>query len=853
MYTKISLNGEWKLLGKNAQGEDISLPCTIPGYAHLALEKAEIIPPMFWRKNTEQSQWIEDVEWTFERTFQIENGQDLSRAELRFGGIDTFADVYLNGKKILTSDNMFVPYAVNVSEILKVGNNEISVVVHPYKGMAPNPDTSKYRAAFCHDRAMVRRLQCTFFWDWVDRYVSAGIWQDVEIAFLPEATLSDVFTEVRDICDTSASINFQIKTDNAVKLGCKFKIDITDPDGNNVWDLSGRVFMDTMYLQADIRNPKLWWPNGYGEQPLYTVCVTLFDKDGNELDVKSHRMGIRTVRFECLRDEAGSDAEYRTNELRGKQEKTDSPVTDAVKNAEQKEEYELKGESFIVLVNGKRIFSKGGNWVPCTPFPTSGMGEQYRKLLKTVAEGNQNMLRVWGGGLYELDEFYDICDELGILVMQDFLLACGKYPDDIDWWVESFNKELRANILRLRNRTSLIAWFGNNENGDGFDWDDPKMKNMALQYKSYRPILNELDPNRPFRPCCSWGGKENTDPTIGDDHLSWWFRGAGKIDPTWFDKVGRMATESAVEGYPLPNSLRKFLAEEDIMDDKSDVTDYHIKNNMYFAMSGLLSVHDLLRTNAEVMLGRCENRFQDIYNLSYIQYEWSRYVLEGARRSDWYNSGVLFWMSNDCWPALGYALIDFYGVPKAGWYAMKYSGAPVAATIRQKGDELKFIALNHSFESGEFEYSVKLYQASKNKLNEINHGRFFMQPNQNAEVLSIDVSTVMPEDNTNVMVFLELYKDGKLISRGRWYPSWLKALELPKAEVEVTVDREAKTVTVTCKTNVAVGVAFDGDAVFEDNYIDLLAGETKTVSYTTLEGFDKIDLYGYNVDIINGI
>ncbi len=853
MYNKLSLNGEWQLKGKDQNGADIVLPCAIPGYAHLALEKAGIIPEMFWRKNTEQCQWVEDVEWTFSRTFDIEYGTDLSRAELRFGGIDTFSDVYLNGQKILTSDNMFVPYSVCVSDALKVGTNELSVVVHPYKPIAPKPDTTKYRAAFCHDRAMIRRLQCTFFWDWVDRYVTAGIWQDVELAFLPEATISDVFTEVRDICDTSASINFKIETDNAVSSGCRFTIDITDPDGANVWDLTGRVFMDTMYLQADLRDPKLWWPHGYGEQPLYTVSVALFSKDGNQLDKKTHKIGIRTVRFECLRDEEGSDWERRTNELRGKQEKTDSPISDAVTEKEVLENYELKGESFILLVNGKRIFATGGNWVPCTPFPVSGMGEQYRKLLELAVKGNQNLLRVWGGGLYELDEFYDICDELGILVTQDFLLACGKYPDDLDWWVESFNKEIRANIIRLRNHASLVAWFGNNENGDGFDWDDPNMKNMALQYKSYRPILNELDPNRPFRPCCSWGGKENTDPTIGDDHLTWWFRGAEKIDPTWFDKVGRMATESAVEGYPLPTSLRKFLSEEDILDDMSDVTDYHIKNNMYFEPAGLLSVHDRLRKNTEVIVGRSDDRFRDIYLLSYLQYEWARYVLEGARRSNWYNSGILYWMYNDCWPALGYALVDFYGVPKAGWYATKYSGASVAATIKPSDGKLEFIALNHGFNAGSYEYKVKLYQASASKLNEVNHGRFNMKSNTNQLLLTVDESALEPDGDKNVIVFLELYRDGQMISRGRWYPDWLKALNLPKAEIEVEVDRNAQTVTVTCKAGVAIGVALDGDVFFEDNYIDLLQGETKVISYNPLDGFDKVDVYGYNIDIINGI
>ncbi len=846
MSKRLLLNGEWQLTGENKDGKALSISVTVPGYAHLALEKQGIIPPMFWRKNTEECQWVETKVWTFTKTFNIDAGTDLGRAELRFGGIDTYSDVFLNGQKLFSTDNMFVPFKADVSNALRVGENTLSVTVYPYKNFI-TPDPTKYRAAFCHDRALVRRLQCTFFWDWVDRYVTAGIWQDVELHFLPEATIDNVFTEASDICDTSASIKLQIKTENAVRCGCRFKIDILDPVGVTAWDVEGRVFMDTMYLQADIGNPKLWWPVDYGDQPLYTVITRLFDKDGNQIDEKSHKLGIRTVRFEMLRDGDGSEYEKRTLELRKLMKSTDTPISDEVLEQQIIKDNPQKGEGFILLVNGKRIFARGGNWVPCTPFPTSGMGESYRKLLTLAAKGHQNMLRVWGGGLYELDEFYELCDELGILVMQDFLLACGKYPDDLDWWVESFNKELRANIIRLRNHASLVAWLGNNENGDGFDWDDPNMKNIALQYKSYRPILSELDPNRPFRPCCSWGGKENTDPTVGDDHLTWWFRGAEKIDPTWFDKVGRLATESAVEGYSLPSSLRKFLAEEDILDDKSDATDYHIKNNMYFEPAGLLSVHDRLRKNTEVILGRSENRFEDIYRLSYLQYEWARLVLEGARRSDWYCSGILYWMYNDCWPALGYAVVDYYGVPKAGWYAIKHSGAPVAGTIRATDEGLGFIVLNHTLAEEKLEYKIKVYNAKDDSVCQKKCGEVTAKINN----CTLADKMSLPElpNGGNFIVFFELYRDGKLINRSRWYPDWMSRLNVSKAEVQVTFDRESKIITAKCLKGVAIGVAFDGDMVAEDNYFDLLTGEERKIPVETLDGFDRITVYGYNLNI----
>ena len=252
-------------------------------------------------------------------------------------------------------------------------------------------------------------------------------------------------------------------------------------------------------------------------------------------------------------------------------------------------------------------------------------------------------------------------------------------------------------------------------------------------------------------------------------------------------------------------------------------------------------------------MGRSDNRYEHIYRLSYIQYEWARMVLEGARRSNWYCSGILYWMYNDCWPALGYAVVDYYGVPKSGWYATKYSGAPIAATIRENGGELYFTVLNHSLEACRLDYKIKLYQASANQLNEVAHGKVTADQNNSTEIMSVTADAFDPMKDKNIIVFLELYRDGELISRARWYPEWISSLKLPKAEVEVTVDRNKKTVTVTCQKGVAIGLALDADAVFEDNYIDLLEGETKTIPFTTLDGFDKIDVYGYNIDIVNGI
>lgn len=830
MYKTISLNGEWILRGKDSQNHDIEIPVQVPGYAHLALEKAGILEPIYWRDNAEKYMWIENVEWCFLREFIIAEDVDISCAQLRFDSIDTFADIYLNGKLIHSTSNMFLNYFIPVNDVLKIGKNSLCVTIHPYKQMIKDkPDRN---AAFSGDRVNVRRIQCTFFWDWVSRFVSSGIAGNVELAFPTQSVIEDVFVETMDICETSAALRVQLKTKNAVDNDCRFSVDIISPEGDNVWDLKGNVFMDEIYLQADIDEPRLWWPVGYGEHPLYIVKVILFDKNNNEIDKKTLRIGIRTVRFEMLRDKQGTDAEIRTRQLREKYNQLDNP---------------RNGESFVLLVNGQRIFSKGGNWVPASPFPGTIPESHYRNLIELAAKSNMNLLRVWGGGIYEPDIFYDLCDELGVMVTQDFMLSCGDYPDEDPDFIDTFKKEVEAVILRLRSRTCLAAWLGNNENGDDFDWDDKNTKNIKLNCIC-QPILNKLNPNRTFRLYCPYGGIGNTDLTIGDDHLSWWWTGAENITSTSFDVVGRFASESALEGYPLPSSLRKFLLEEDILDFNNPMVDYHIKNNIYFDYMGLISVHDRLKKNSQIIVGDVDGKYEQLYRWAYIQYEWARLTLEGMRRSKWYGAGVLYWMYDDCWPALGYAVVDYYGRPKAGWYATKYSGAPIAATMKEKDGVLEFIVLNDSFETGQLSYSISIYKPENGFVN-IGKGEAEFGSNVNTKIFDCTFGQLGITKESNAIVFFDIYKENELISRGRWYPDWLSKLNLPIAELEYTADRTKNKISVTCKKGVALGVAFDGEFVAEDNFIDLLEGETREIAYTAFEGFDEITVYGYNSPI----
>ena len=810
MKTEISLSGNWLLTGKDLSGKPIRIPIQVPGHVHPALEAAKLIPPPFWRDNAKECQWPEKVEWTFSRDFEVPADAALSRAELHFGGIDTYADIYLNGKHLGASRNMFVPLRLKTAGALKTGRNELKAVIHPYAEMLKGKRMD-YPAAFTSDRVHVRRVQCTFWWDWVERFISPGLWKEVKLVFPEEATIENVLVRTQDIAPTSASLRLELATIGAREANCRFAVEIQDPDGQPVWRTEGRVCSERIALQADLADARLWWPNGYGDQPLYQVTFTLLSAEGAELDRRVVATGIRTVRLECLRDRPGSPEEARTIEMRKLRKEEDTPYP---------------GESFILLVNGVRIFCKGANWVPPSPFPGNLPAEHYEHLVRLAAEGGMNLLRVWGGGEYEPEAFYDSCDRFGVLVFQDFLLSCGDYPEGDLEFVENLREEVRANVLALRNHCCLALWNGNNENCDGFEWDDPKMTDRALLDEVFLPVLAELDPARPFRPGSPWGGHRNADATIGDCHDSWWWTGAEKITPNRFSHVPRFSSESPESGYPLPTVLRKFLAEEDLAhpDNPDGPLEYHIKNNHYFTDMGWPTVHGRLVRNTQVILGEGDTLEQRLFHRAYLQYEWVRLVVEGNRRAKWYNAGVLFWMYNDCWPALGYALVDFYGNPKAGWHACRRAYAPVAATIVEHDGKLVFTILNDSLRTPKVTARILEADTLTGEVKTRQELTISLPANANLDLLELP----LPKENADhTLCFLEVAEDGKRIDRARWCASWLSQLRLAPARLEWF--RKGDTLTVRCLEGVALGVAFDGEFVPEDNFFDLLPGEERTI------------------------
>lgn len=829
---KLSLNGTWTATGVSPTGETKTIAAQVPGFIHLDLEREGIIPNMFWRDNAELCQWVETWNWTYSREFDVPEDTQLDYSVIEFGGLDTYADITVNGVKVGSAENMHTPYTFKGTDVLHHGKNTIKVEFTPYQQHIVGKRMD-YPTAFNNaERNHVRRMQCTFYWDWVNRFVSFGIWRDVTIHFYDKAHIEDVFVWTHDIAQTSASL--QIEIDNAYDdeaYLCRESVEIISPTGACVWADDFQVWDRKIHLQADIEQPQLWWPNGYGKQPLYKAIVKLYTPEGEIIDTMERTFGIRTTRIEQIQDKVGSDEYRRSLETR---KHTDSKMGDR------------PGSSFILLVNGVRIFGKGGNWVPADPFPSRITAEKYDELIRLARDGGLNLLRCWGGGIYEPQEFYDACNKYGVMISQDFQLACAHYPEDDEEFMAKMHREVPIVIKQLRNNPSIAWWAGNNENGCAYDWDERRACDRRLAREIFYPYLALYDPSRPFMPASPFKGYGNIDVTTGDSHMSWWWHKDGMYRER-IKTVGRFQSEDALAGTPLKYSLLKFMSESDIEANGDDsMFEYHVKDNPH-KEAGAPTLFELLGIQSELTMGKFTDSDDRILKYAYVQYEWTRLSIEAVRRAKWYNAGVQFWMYNDCWPAVGWSMVDWYCIPKAAWYAAKRTSKPIIASVIDSDDksDFEFYVLNDSLENRRGVMTAYV-QSFSGERRELFMTEFFSKANENVIVRKVAADKVALEKNETIVCEIKGdFED----DRAYYYATEPKRMEFGKTELlySVTGDEEGE---ITIKSSdYARIVIIEGDIVLSDNFFDMMPGEEKTITYRCKNGFKAADakIYCYNM------
>lgn len=800
---KIALSDNWQLCGEKTGW----IAARVPGCVHTELLAADIIPDYFWRDNNKQCQWIEECDWTYRCTFDAEPSGKVS---LVFEGLDTYADIYLNGKKIGCAENMFHEHEFDVSGKLKTAENLLEVRFRsPVKEVEGKPLLS---AAFTAERLQSRRIQCTYGWDWVDRFVTCGIWRPVYLKYADDMYAESIYVCTESIDSFSAQLYTEIQLKNFEKGGI-VRIEIISPEGKITEQCSFFAREPVSSHRFDIAEPELWYPNGYGEQPLYTFRVTVGK------NVLSETFGIRTLKIMQLPDAEGS--EYYEKAVLSQQ-------TEIGKLYSHNKEF----HGFQVIVNGMKILCKGANWVPCEPFPSAETDEKYCLLLSEAKKMNMNMLRVWGGGIFENDTFYKECDRKGILVVQDFLMACGHYPEKEEWFIEALQTESDYAVRRLRSHPCIAWWHGDNENAQrGSDLQED-YTGRDTAFKGVAPQIRELDRIRPFLPSSPYGGDLYASLTTGTAHISnycgelfdYFNSSDCKEYKEFFEQFSaRFISEEPTMGASNLASMLKFMTADDLFyDDSEEILKYHTKNNpdLERVMYGDISQF------AEKVLGGFRDGKDRYFKYKYIQYEWLRIVFELCRRDLGYCNGMLFWMFDDCWPAaLGWSLIDYYGVPKASYYAFRRCAMHLVASVTVS-DSKYTVSLSNAAANGT-KVTGKAYLLDKRNGCSITDEYSFESQVDNYSVKNIILPLEVKEQDIIVCdVNSDFGNDRSFYTKGNL------PLNIAEDAFEI-LEQDGKGIRLRAKKYIHT-LEIEGQYICSDNYFALMPDETRYIEFERL-------------------
>ncbi len=796
---RVELSDNWTLTNPRVG----TLSAVVPGCVHTDLKRHGLLGDLYYRDNSKSCQWIEDEEWEYTCTFDA--ACDAS-ATLVFMGLDTYATVTLNGHIVGEASDMFHPYRFAVGPYLRERENVLCVHFRsPVREVEGLPDMP---GAFTHERMHTRRIQCTYGWDWVDRFVTAGIWRPVYLEYADGIDVEDVYITTLSIDRYSAQIRTEINFRD-FEPGSLATVTVIDPEGREVGCSAFYADMQTFVRYFDIAAARLWYPAGYGEQPMYTLRV----------EVGGHRFeqpfGIRTLKLLQLPDPEGSDFAERARRVRESA-------------AGQSMTRNTDSAGFLVLVNGVEILCRGGNWVPSEPFVSEETPERIEYLVSMAAKMGANFLRVWGGGIFEQDAFYTACDRHGILVAQDFLMACGLYPEKEEWFIDALRRESEYAARTLRNHPSLAWWHGDNENAMfGSDlMQDHDGRDSAL--RGAAPVLRRLDPCRPFLPSSPYGGDYNGSLTKGTSHITNYI---GEIFDYFANNdcqnykenlqsyLTRFSSEDGTFGAVCRSSMLKFVTEDDLLSDpEQEMLIFHTKNNPARPRHYFYDVSDFVRK----VLGDFKDGEDRYFKYKYIQYEWVRVVFENVRQNLGYSNGMVFWMFNDCWPAsLGWSFVDYYGIPKDAYYAFRRLAAPVTGSVRPTENSYTFTL--SSLDNTRRQVGVRAYLLESGEIRE--------SCDLTCETLHYGTQTIpLPFAlNDGALVVCDVLYDGQ---RDRsFYRNG--ALPLVPADDAITVNVGEDAVTVTASRYVHA-VELEGEYLFEDSCFSLLAGESRTVRYERL-------------------
>ena len=795
---KIPLDSGWKF---REVGKPDWHPASVPGCVHTDLLSNKLIEDPFWRDNEKRLQWIGKTDWEYTTTFDV-TPEVFARENIQivFEGLDTYANVSVNGVPLVNTDNMFRTWRADMKPLLKVGPNTLHIKFRsPINEILPVMKKMEYELPAGNDQGEktsphTRKAPYQYGWDWGPRFVTSGVWRPVYLEVWDTARIDDVYLVTKEIKNDAASLTAHIDLTSSASARVNLivedlknktvvaKAEVHPPAGANRYD-----------LDFVIRKPALWWPNGLGSQPLYTFKVRLVI-DGRTADETIRRIGIRSV--------------------------------------ELKQDKDQIGKSFMFVVNGVPVFAKGANWIPADSFPSRVSQDKYRHLLESARDANMNMLRVWGGGIYERDDFYDLCDEMGILVWQDFMFGCSLYPGD-PVFLASVREEAIDNVKRLRNHPSIAIWVGNNEIESGWFhwgwknqypaklWDDYQ----KVFYGVLPDVVKSVDPSRPYWPSSPSSNLEddNESQKLGDLHY-WQVWHASAPFTEYEKQFPRFMSEYGFQSFPQIETVATY----------TDPGERNITSPVMLAHQRHPRGNQLIR---EYMLREYPEPkdFESfLYVSQVLQAEGIKIGAEHLRRISPHNMGSLYWQLNDCWPVASWSSIDYTGRWKALQYYSRRFYSNVLVMPHEEDGKLDVFVVSDQRQPVAAQLKLSVMDFNGQTL--WNHQQpIEVQSLKSKPYMTVPLTTLLEgRDRKAVVVFAELTSGGRTLSTNSYLFEPFKNLTLPRPQLDVQVMAQRggfKLKVSTDKFARAVYLSSPYPGSFVDNYFDLIPGRTVEVEF----------------------
>ena len=813
----IALNDNWTF---RQAGKGNWLSATVPGTVHTDLMANHKIPDPYFRMQEEEVQWVDKVDWEYRCTFQVsEEFLEYDAINLECLGLDTYADVYVNEKLVILADNFFVAWEKEVKQYLKPGENKLRIFFHSpitvgLQALAKN----KYGLPATNDQSergglgdklvsvFLRKPGYHFGWDWGPRLVTSGIYRPIRLFGWNKARLTDVYFQQDSLNDEKAKLTARCEVESLVDH--EGLIEIWHGDtllaSQEIAMLKGK---NEFHLPFEIYSPRLWWTHDLGKANLYnlTARISYQRKPVNEI---SHKIGLRTLKIVQTPDD--------------------------------------KGSSFYFELNGRPVFAKGANYIPNDLFIPRVGPEKYQNIIRSTMEANMNMLRIWGGGFYENDLFYELCNEMGVLVWQDFMFACSMYPGD-PAFLRSVEEEAEYNVKRLRNHPCLALWCGNNEmdiawaqHNEFLGWGWKQQYTMAQRreiWNTYDTIFHKLLPtvvgaNHPgmfYWPSSPFNivGKHARSNTPNGDIHYWGVWHSEHPFSAYYEHIGRFMSEYGFQSFPEFKTVKTYALPED-WNIESPVMAAHQRSGI-----GNLRIRSYMQQNYQVPT----DFEQFLYVGQLLQAEGIKMAIEAHRAAMPYCMGSLYWQINDVWPVASWSSMDYYQRWKALHYFVKKAFERNITAALVKDGKLRISIISDDLQPREGELRMRLLDFSGQVLWKKDTS---LQLPENTALLALELPLADICDlatTRKAVLVVDLYANGKLLHRNPVYLASAKDLDLPRKVAinkEVLPHQDGFLIRLSAQQlvkNVFLDFGDEVDGFFSDNYFDVLPGETVEVVF----------------------